>query len=110
MKLPRTVNRLKHALIGFSAHDGSLVAAGIAYYVALAFFPLMLVLVAGIGKVLRDTGYGQDAQRQILDAIARQASPELAGHVEQALVGVARNAATGGSVGLAALVVTAIAI
>ncbi|HMO83312.1 MAG TPA: YihY/virulence factor BrkB family protein, partial [Lacipirellulaceae bacterium] len=60
--------------------------------------------------VLRDTGYGQDAQRQILDAIARQASPELAGHVEQALVGVARNAATGGSVGLAALVVTAIAI
>ena len=56
MKLPRKLaRRLWHAHLGFQDHEGVLSAAGIAYYVALSFFPLLLVLVAGLGWVLQWT-------------------------------------------------------
>ena len=41
--------RLWYTYRGFQEHDGMLSAAGIAYYVALSFFPLFLVLLAGLG-------------------------------------------------------------
>jgi membrane protein len=110
MKLPRVLPRLWRAYLGFSAHDGSLVAAGIAYYVALSFFPLMLVLVAGMGFVLEGTEYGQDKQRQILSAIAQQASPDLSQQVGRVLEAASKNASTGGAIGLVVLVITAVAI
>ena len=40
--------RVYAAGVRFSSDDGPLVAAGVAYYVALSFFPLLLVLVAGL--------------------------------------------------------------
>ncbi|HYO26226.1 MAG TPA: YihY/virulence factor BrkB family protein [Lacipirellulaceae bacterium] len=102
--------RLWRAYLGFSYHDGSLVAAGIAYYVALSFFPLMLVLVAGVGVAVQGTEWGQDVRQQIFNAIGQQMSPDLAEQVKLALSSTTRDAWAGGSVGLIALVITAIAI
>jgi membrane protein len=102
--------RLWRAYDGFTRHDGSLVAAGIAYYVALSFFPLMLVLVAGVGFAVRGTAAGQDAKERILSAIAQQASPDLSEQVKLALDATSSHAPTGGTIGFIALVVTAVAI
>jgi membrane protein len=106
----RLFPRLWQALLGFASHDSTLVAAGIAYYVALSFFPLMMVLVAGISYALRGTEFGQDAQRRILETIAHQASPDLAQQVQRALEATGNNAQRGGTIGLVALVITAVAI
>jgi membrane protein len=111
MKYPKkTLGRLWRAYLGFSAHDGSLVAAGIAYYVALSFFPLMLVLVAGVGFALQGTAAGVDARRRILDAIAQQVSPDLSQQVGRALDAASTHAPTGGTIGFVVLIITAVAI
>jgi membrane protein len=106
-RLPR---HLWAAYNGFSRHDGPLVAAGIAYYVALSFFPLLLVLAAGLAYGLQWTAKGQDAQQWILSAIEQQASPALAESVKSALDTAGARAPATGSIGFAVLVVTAVAI
>jgi len=102
--------RLWNAYMGFQEHDGSLSAAGIAYYVALSFFPLLMVLVAGLGWVLEWTAAGQEAQQQLLRAIEQQASPDLAQQVGQSLKAVREQAPSGGPIGFFVLVISAIAI
>ena len=47
--LKNFAQRLWNAYMGFQEHEGSLSAAGIAYYVALSFFPLLLVLLGRVG-------------------------------------------------------------
>jgi membrane protein len=106
----RFLTRVWRAYLGFSQHDGSLVAAGIAYYVALSFYPLMLVLVAGIGYAVRGTEYGNHVEQQILESIASQFSPDLSEQVRLALEAATAQAPTGGLVGVLALIVTAVAI
>jgi len=57
---PRKIGRrLLAAHKGFQAHDGTLSAASIAYYIALSFFPLLLVLVAGLATFLEWTKRGK---------------------------------------------------
>ena len=46
----------------FQEHEGTLSAASIAYYIALSFFPLLLVLVAGLAAVLEWTQTGQNCR------------------------------------------------
>ena len=53
--LPRTWQR-------FNDDNGSLLAAGVAYYGALSFFPLLLTLISGVGLVLQFTDAGQHAE------------------------------------------------
>ncbi len=83
--LRRFVPRLATAYGRFSKDECSLAAAGIAYYVALSFFPLLLVLVAGLGLVLEGTAAGQDVRKELLSAISQQASPDLANQVGRTL-------------------------
>jgi membrane protein len=106
----RLLRRLLAAYHGFNAHDGSLMAAAMAYYLALSLFPLLLVLVAGLGVALESTAVGQDAQNRVLDAIEQQVSPELAEQIGRALKTVSTNASSSGPIGFAVLLVTAIAI
>ncbi len=73
--------RLWVAHLGFQDHEGTLSAAGIAYYVALSFFPLLLVLVAGLSWILQWTQVGQNAWQALHDTIANQLSPDLAQQV-----------------------------
>jgi membrane protein len=111
MDLPRKLGRqLWLAHLGFQAHEGVLSAAGIAYYVALSFFPLLMVLVAGIGTVLAWTQTGQEAQHALLHAISEQASPDLARQVEKSLDTVKERASASGPIGFVALVASAILI
>jgi membrane protein len=95
---------------GFQEHDGMLSAAGIAYYLALSFFPLLLVLLTGLSWVFEWTEIGQEAQRALLNAIAQQASPDLAHQVERSLDAVRAKAPSGGPIGFAVLIASAIAI
>ena len=111
MNLPRKLGRrLWEAHSNFQDHEGTLSAAGIAYYVALSFFPLLLVLVAGLSSVLQWTPVGQTAWQSVRDVIAQQASPDLAKQVERSLRVVSDRARSGGPIGFFVLLVSAIAI
>ncbi len=106
-KLP---HRLWRAYLGFSRHDGSLVAAGIAYYVALSFFPLMLVLVASVSYATHIPGAAKDRKEDILRTIGQQFSPDLEEQVKRILELANDNASKGGTIGFVVLVITSIAI
>src|SRR3990170_2409707 len=100
MSLLRTIaRRLWAGYSGFQDHEGTLAAAGIAYYVALSFFPLLLVLVAGLGWVLQWTDFGQAAQQELLTVLEQQISPDLAVQAERMLKLVSDRAFTGGRSG-----------
>src|SRR4029078_8037408 len=100
MKIFRAFGRrLWVAHLNFQEHDGTLSAAGIAYYVALSFFPLLLVLVAGLSWVLQWTQVGQRAWRTVHDAIPNQLSPDLAQQVGRTLQTVSARAASSGPIG-----------
>ena len=101
--------RLYSTYMGFEEHEGSLAAAGIAYYLALSFFPLFLVLLALLGTVLQWTAIGQEAQQSLLRAIEQQASPDLAQQVGRMLQVVSDKAPTGGRIGFIVLLISAIA-
>ena len=81
----RLVRRIFGAYQGFNEHDGFLMAAAMAYYFALSLFPLLLVLVAGLGVALQSTVAGQDAQERLLVAIEQQVSPELSQQIGRSL-------------------------
>jgi membrane protein len=106
----RLGRRLLAAYHGFNEHDGSMMAAAVAYYFALSLFPLLLVLVAGLGVALRTTAIGQDAQQRLLVALEQQISPELSEQVGRALSTVSENAGSRGPIGFVVLLVTAVAI
>lgn len=53
----------------WQSDDGSLMAAAVAYYAALSFFPLLLVLISGLGFLLEFTQWGSNAHDQILTAV-----------------------------------------
>jgi membrane protein len=102
-------SRLYKTYLGFEDHDGTLSAAGIAYYMALSFFPLFLVLLAGLGWVLQWTAAGQDAQQRLLTAIEQQVSPDFSRQVDRMLKVVSDKAPTGGRIGFIVLLISAIA-
>jgi membrane protein len=97
--LKNFAHRLWLSYMGFQEHEGTLAAAGIAYYVALSFFPLMLVLLAGLGWALEGTNFGQDVQRQILASLEQQVSADLANQVGRILKIVSERAGTRGRSG-----------
>jgi membrane protein len=82
-------------------------AAAVAYYAALTFFPVMLILTSGIGLFLRFTYAGQAAQTQMLEAIEDTASPQLRTQIEQILEAVGEGANVGGPLGILTLLITA---
>lgn len=106
----RIIQPFIDAIHGFSRHENTMMAAGIAYYLALSFFPLLLVLAAVLGYAMAWTDVGQDAQSQLLETISDQASPQLSSQVERALTAVTKEAPAVGTFGFALLVFTAIAM
>jgi membrane protein len=106
----RLGRRLLATYHGFNEHDGMMMAAAVAYYFALSLFPLLLVLVAGLGVALRTTAIGQNAQDRMLSALEQQVSPELSDQVGRALSTVSENASSRGPIGFVVLLVTAVAI
>jgi membrane protein len=102
--------RLVKAFNQWLEDDGNMLATSLSYYMALSFFPLLLILISGVGIILRDTGWGQDARRQIIEFIADHTTHALAGKVGDILSGIETQAALGGPIGIVILLFTAITI
>jgi len=91
-------------------NDGNLLAASMAYYTALSFFPLVLILVAVLGFVLQFSSSAQDAQGELLKLIAHTTTPELAMRVGDLLGDIRNKAFIGGPLGLVTLLFASIGI
>jgi membrane protein len=89
--------------------DGPLLAAATAYYVGLSFFPLLLVLIAGLGWFLQHTHLGQDAQQEVLNFVANNTSDLLSTYVKDSLDLVKNRSGINGPLGLATIVITSLA-
>ncbi len=100
---------VRQAIERLYADDGPVLAAATAYYLGLSFFPLLLVLTAGIGWFLRYTHPGQSAQQEVLHSIATAASEQLADYVAQTLDMVQDRSSINGPLGLATMLITALA-
>lgn len=74
----RIAGRLKELAEAWARYECTSLAAGIAFYAALSVFPLMLVMIAGVGSFFRFMERGQDAKAEIHATISQQMSPELA--------------------------------
>ncbi len=90
--------------------DIGLLAASMAYYATLSFFPLLLLLIALLGFALSFSTGAQNAQQELLDLLATNTSVEFAENVRAFLAQIRTGALVGGPTGLAALVLAAIAI
>ena len=88
----RIARHLWSAYQRFIADDGPRLAAAMAYYVALSFFPLLMILVAGLSVVMAGTPAGQDVQRRLLAVVQQQTSPVLSEQIEAALATINRRA------------------
>src|SRR5262249_2816823 len=111
MWYPQTITRrLWAAYQNFQEHEGTLSASAIAYCVALSFFPLLLVLVAGLSQILQWTQFGQDARQALHNTISSQVSPDLAHQVHPTPRAVSATAPLGGAIGFLVLVASAIVI
>ncbi|MFN0053198.1 MAG: hypothetical protein ACKV0T_13525 [Planctomycetales bacterium] len=47
------IRALRIAVRGWFRHDGSVLSAALAYYASLSLFPILLVLIAGLGYLSR---------------------------------------------------------
>lgn len=106
----RFFSRIRKTFEHLVQDEGLQLAAAVSYSAALSFFPLLLILISGFGVVLRSTGWGRDAQQQVLEFVSEQASPSLADRVEVALNEVQNNASFSGPVGLVSLLFAAMLI
>jgi len=102
--------RLRRAVNNWFEDYGSMMAAATAYYAALSIFPILLLLIAILGYVLRFSQTAQGAKAQLLQLVADNTSPQVSNHVADTLSSVQTSASIGGPAGLAVLIVTAIAV
>lgn len=89
---------------------GNLMAAAIAYYAGLSFFPLLLVLVSSFGYFIEMSQAGMSAKDEIVAAIESQFSESLGKQVADILDAVSADAPSNGLIGWIALVFSALAI
>ena len=102
--------RLKQTVKHWKEDDGNLLAAAMAYYATLSFFPMLLILISGLGLLLRFSGGTQDAQRELLALLEKNTSATLSEHVAGILAQIRASAAISGPLGLVALLLAAIGI
>jgi membrane protein len=86
--------------------DGPVMAAAISYYVGLSLFPLMLLLLAGLGWFMRFTAAGQSAEEHLLRTVSDHLSPALVSEVRGTLRLVQDRSTVQGPIGLLAVLAT----
>jgi membrane protein len=106
----KTRRVLRSTWAGWLKHDGGMTSAAIAYYGAFSLFPLCLVLIAGLGIAGQYSSWLQKQQGVLIAHVETNVGPWLAGEVKTILDGVQTQAAFGGPLGLAALVLAAVGI
>jgi membrane protein len=93
----------------WSRDEGPAMAAAVAYYVALSFFPLVLLLIAGLGLFFRFAHTGQSAQQAVLTLIENDLSPSARASVDQVLDQVRDRSTVNGPVALVMMLFSAMA-
>jgi membrane protein len=101
---------LKDAGVRWSEDDAGSLAASVAYYLALSLFPMILLLISGLGIFLRYTQFGIDIQQEILDTLETKTNPELRFQVDQVLDHLASQSLVGGPTGLFTAILAAIGV
>ena len=107
--LKRHVSVFVAAYNRWSEDDGSAMAAAVAYYVALSFFPLLLTLIAGIGLFFKFAHSGQDAEQAVLLLVRDHLSSSAGAAVEQALNQVRDTSTFHGPIALCVMLFSSIA-
>ncbi|MGE9270463.1 MAG: YihY/virulence factor BrkB family protein, partial [Verrucomicrobiales bacterium] len=74
MKLWQELKTLGEA---WGRYECSSLAAGVAFYAGLSVFPLVMVMISGVGFFFRFVERGRDAGEEIRATISQQMSPEL---------------------------------
>ncbi|HEX3657422.1 MAG TPA: YihY/virulence factor BrkB family protein [Pirellulales bacterium] len=90
--------------------DGLTLAAAVAYYAAFSFLPLVLVLLSGIGFVLRASESAHAEQQAVLDLITQSTSPDFSRQIEGIIETVKNQAPVGGPLGIVTLLLGAMAL
>ncbi len=98
---------LKETVSEFQQDEAAQLGAALAYYAMFSIFPLLLLLVAGLGFVLRSWDQAIDVQQQILSAAATNFSPQMAETLAAILSGVKSQAGGATIVGLVTLLIGA---
>ncbi len=90
--------------------DAGLLAACVAYYATISLFPLLMVLIAGLGIFLRFTPVGQSSEDFLITVIAQETTPDVATQVNAAFQQVERQALSSGPLAMIGLVAAALAV
>lgn len=98
---------LKEAFSEFLEDEAGQLGAALAYYAMFSLFPLLLLLVAALGFVLRYWDNAIDVQQQILGAVSRNFSPQLSETLSGILTGVKSQAGGATIVGVITLLMGA---
>lgn len=108
MKLKRDLVPLLKETVGeFQKDEAAQLGAALAYYAMFSIFPLLLLLIAGLGLVLRYWDSAIDVQQQILAAVSRNLSPQLSTTLGDILSGVKNQAGGATVIGLITLLIGA---
>ena len=91
----------------FGNDDGYLLAAGVAYYVGLSFFPLLWVLIQGLNSFFHFTNLEAQAQEYVLQYIEEHLSEEAGQQAERVFQAFSEGRPTSGPISIAILLFTA---
>jgi membrane protein len=113
MKTPvhsKLLSSLYRATGDWSRTDGATLSAALAYYGALSLFPICLLLISAIGLWSRISPGFADHQNKLVLTVAGEMSPWLGRQLEVLLEGIKAAATIAGPLGLASLILAAIAV
>ncbi len=109
-EMKRLAADLYQAYLNLQEDDGFHMAASVSFYMAVSFFPLLLVFVSISGMLLRFTGWGKNATAHLIDLVANQTSPAMADQLEIVLSDFQRQSVVGGPIGLLLLLFASMAV
>lgn len=109
-RIKQTWKTLEQAFVEWLADDGSTLAASVSYYTVFSLFPLLMILTALLGIVLRFSPEAQTAQQQLIEMLSQNISPAVGKQVATVLAEVRTRALFGGPLALVALLTGAMAI
>jgi len=105
----REIRQFSAAYKKWGEDDGFTMAAAVAYYLGLSFFPLLLVLITGIGLFLEFTDSGQSAEQAVLSMVKNNVSSTARDAVREALSQVQDRSVLHGPVALGVMLFSSIA-
>ena len=98
---------LKETYSEFQADEASQLGAALAYYALFSLFPLLLLLIAGLGYVLQYWDAAINVQDEILSAVSRNFSSQLSDALKEILGNIKNNAGGATVIGLITLLIGA---